>query len=255
MGHTRLATTGDVCKRNAHPFRRGNILGTHNGWVTNWNDFNGGRDLEVDSEAIFKQLKKHDNDYKKAFKKLAGVFALAWTQLLDNDYQLFLATDGNPLHICYVADLKTYFWASTKEALTIVLSSHYVKNKVQFIADGDCLRIDSNLAKSIDSIAFKKDRYTSYSASEYTNSTYKQTCDTCKSKWIDCRCDFEDTDNDTPPLALYCDDCAFEIIQTGAYDYKNGAVFCSSCRLQHNGKNLVIHTKNEILEVKEYNAR
>ena len=35
LGHTRFATEGAIVKSNAHPFRVGDVVGTHNGCVYN----------------------------------------------------------------------------------------------------------------------------------------------------------------------------------------------------------------------------
>ncbi|MCA1558695.1 MAG: class II glutamine amidotransferase, partial [Acidobacteria bacterium] len=51
LGHTRKATTGEVTRRNAHPFSIGGIIGAHNGIVDNHRELNRvySRDFKVDS--------------------------------------------------------------------------------------------------------------------------------------------------------------------------------------------------------------
>jgi len=71
-GHTRYATRGRVCKRNAHPFHYGNIVGSHNGHVT------APKGYQVDSEYLFDQLDLADGDYQRAFADVQGYWALTW---------------------------------------------------------------------------------------------------------------------------------------------------------------------------------
>lgn len=61
MGHTRLATTGDVTIENAHPFVHGDIVGCHNGMLWNHATLNAkyGRTFQVDSQHIFAHMKEH----------------------------------------------------------------------------------------------------------------------------------------------------------------------------------------------------
>jgi hypothetical protein len=60
MGHTRKATVGGISVENAHPFEIGNIVGAHNGGVSNHSELNKqyGRNFEVDSMHIFAHIQK-----------------------------------------------------------------------------------------------------------------------------------------------------------------------------------------------------
>lgn len=127
IGHTRQATTGAVTPENAHPFIVDRIVGTHNGWLSNYLEFN--HTVQVDSEVIFKELDQHKNDFQKVFKKLNGVFALAWYDLSLG--KLHLARGTNPLSVALVPSLKTYFWSSEVEHLETVIYS-VLGEKVDF---------------------------------------------------------------------------------------------------------------------------
>src|SRR6266852_5194032 len=50
VGHNRKATTGTITSQNAHPFREGNIVLVHNGFVFGAKDINS--EVEVDSHAL-----------------------------------------------------------------------------------------------------------------------------------------------------------------------------------------------------------
>ena len=71
-GHTRQATQGSVCKRNAHPFRYGRIIGAHNGIV------DAPLRYRVDSQYLFDRLNKFEGDYQSAFAPIRGYWALSW---------------------------------------------------------------------------------------------------------------------------------------------------------------------------------
>lgn len=71
-GHTRFATRGKVNRRNAHPFRYGRIIGSHNGICTAPQKF------EVDSEHLFWALNKARGDYQKGLEDISGYWGLSW---------------------------------------------------------------------------------------------------------------------------------------------------------------------------------
>lgn len=120
LGHTRQPTSGAVTMENAHPFLKGNIMGTHNGSVWNEKDFD--EKVEVDSEIIFVLLDQEKGDYTKVFHRLRGMFALAWIDITKPD-RVYLAREDNPLYMCTVPSLKTIFWASTRDALRFVIGT------------------------------------------------------------------------------------------------------------------------------------
>lgn len=71
-GHTRYKTRGAVTSHNAHPFKYGPIIGSHNGCVTAPQRFN------VDSEFLFYRLAACENDYQAAFHDVSGYWGLTW---------------------------------------------------------------------------------------------------------------------------------------------------------------------------------
>lgn len=71
-GHTRLATRGKVNRRNAHPFRYGRIIGSHNGMC------DAPKKFEVDSEHLICALNKHRGHYQKALQDISGYWGLSW---------------------------------------------------------------------------------------------------------------------------------------------------------------------------------
>lgn len=235
IGHTRWATMGDVVKRNAHPFLRGNIVGVHNGIVGNVSNFERfNRTLEVDSELIFSLLNESNNDYKKTFRKLRGNFAIAWTKIAKDDYELFLVRDDNPLYIAYVKELKSYFYCSTREALRIVLLSHYSKAKIEEIVEDVVFNIKSDLSVTEEKVKFKSYFFSSFNnrtdndESEKYNgdsSGYgeddspmdREFCENCQLEIASCACE-----------PYKCDRCDALIIMT-YFKMPNGQIVCSNC--------------------------
>jgi glucosamine 6-phosphate synthetase-like amidotransferase/phosphosugar isomerase protein len=122
VGHTRFATVGNINNKNAHPFNVGGIVGAHNGHVSNWKEVYS--EGEVDSEAIFYALNKHQNNFKKALKEVRGKFAITWFSE-DNLDKLYLVVDENPLSLVRVKELETYFWCSTLLPLQSIIGSHF----------------------------------------------------------------------------------------------------------------------------------
>lgn len=108
-GHTRAATRGEVKRRNAHPFKYGNILGSHNGMVKAPAEF------AVDSMYIFHRLNKCKGDYQRALEDISGYWSLTW---FDGD-SLFVQMHNNTLWFAKIGE--TFYYSSTKVHLRSAL--------------------------------------------------------------------------------------------------------------------------------------
>lgn len=115
IGHCRLPTMGKVTDTNAHPFRMGNVVGTHNGIVSNINyvrefcESKGSGKYDVDSKYLV-WLLSHQGNVQPA----DGALTLAWfnRNRPDTDNILNLARHNRPLS-----------YAVTKSGTGIVYSS------------------------------------------------------------------------------------------------------------------------------------
>jgi glucosamine 6-phosphate synthetase-like amidotransferase/phosphosugar isomerase protein len=162
LGHTRLATHGAVTENNAHPFKKGNIIGAHNGMVSNYLKIDN--KVQVDSEVIFGLLDECDNKFEKAFKELSGSFAITWLNMKEPSVMYFVAS-RNPLAFVSVPEIKSLFWVSTALDLKIVLQATVgLKNRnVWEPKENTVYRIDAKTLK-VDKykVKFKKDNTNAY---------------------------------------------------------------------------------------------
>lgn len=117
IGHTRGASVGQISDKNAHPFRKGSVVGAHNGGIWNWKDLAQeleAKDLEVDSEIIFELLTRLQP--KEALEKLEGSYALTWWDERAPTLIQF-ARHSNPLHIFQHKTQAFVAWSSEKHHL------------------------------------------------------------------------------------------------------------------------------------------
>lgn len=173
IGHTRYATVGDINDLNAHPFQYGNIVGCHNGSVSNYDDVETEHNtkLDVDSQAIFFLLDKYGNDYKKAFSELTGRFAITWFDV-SKPNTLHIVLDGNPLTIVRIPELETYFFTSEEYSLQAIIASHFPLSGKSFWTPktDHVYTIDTNFSIKKKKVSFKPyvSKITTYDYSKYS---------------------------------------------------------------------------------------
>jgi hypothetical protein len=122
MGHTRQPTIGAVTKENSHPFEIGNIIGAHNGMVSNWkmleDKYPERKPFAVDSMHIFAHLNEG-----KDMKELQCYGAIEWIEraLAPGHILLCKLTDGGDLEIARTEH--GIVWSSAKTALMAALDA------------------------------------------------------------------------------------------------------------------------------------
>jgi amidophosphoribosyltransferase len=137
IGHCRKPSAGVGASsddnKNNHPIKIGDIIGVHNGTLTNheiiFNKLGCKRDGLVDSEAIFRLLSHFTNNGAEPFskeviqetcKRMSGSYSVL-TFNGNNPYQLAAFRDGKPLEIAIIRPLKLVLIASEKDFLKAVI--------------------------------------------------------------------------------------------------------------------------------------
>lgn len=135
MIHTRFSTQGsEKVRENNHPIAYGNIIGAHNGMISNdfdiFRDNNYTRIAEVDSEAIFAHL-HHQNDIRKALSEIEGGMAISWIDITDPGRLWLARGESSPL-VWAMNSAGSLFYASEAQVLWELETAMYGKGSTEF---------------------------------------------------------------------------------------------------------------------------
>lgn len=135
MVHTRFATTGNVTKRNAHPFRFKNIVGAHNGMVFNHKELNDkyNRKCQVDSEHIFMHLAEG-----KSLTEIEGYGAIEWANLCTGEMHLCRFVNGD---LAIASTQYGVFWMSNIKDLATIMKKFRIACSIEEAPENTVLTV------------------------------------------------------------------------------------------------------------------
>jgi len=128
MGHNRFATKGKVTKKNAHPFRVGNVTLVHNGTLWSTHILDVDKKYDTDSETICASIEK--NGIADTWKNVDGAAMLVWWDRKSKTLN-FINNGKRPFHFNRTKDKKSLIWASEQW----MLQGACRRKNIQF--DGD----------------------------------------------------------------------------------------------------------------------
>jgi len=152
IAHTRMWTQGPpTVNANNHPIVSGDIVGVHNGWVTNDDSLWGTaveakrRQAEVDSEVIFAMLAYGYQDsgatWKDTLETVRGNAALAWLDKEREDVLFLARANSSPLVIASTPGGSVVF-ASESGAIEKALKAQGIEAAEMFhVAEGKLLTV------------------------------------------------------------------------------------------------------------------
>jgi glutamine---fructose-6-phosphate transaminase (isomerizing) len=136
IGHCRLVTNGvEIIPGNNQPVVAGNIVGVHNGIVTNdrelWEQHSGiQRRLDIDTEVLLRLIDwycESGEDVSVAvahtFQQIVGSASLAFFQ--NKTEGVVLATNFGSLYFCHLIEKNFFFFASERVFLKKFLASNF----------------------------------------------------------------------------------------------------------------------------------
>jgi len=161
MGHNRSATRGVVNSINAHPFQHGDIIGSHNGTLYEWNGLNKNKKFTVDSEAIMYALSKRPT--VDVLEEIDGAFALMWYDR-STGKAYTAKNDERPLYMVSSKDEKLVIIASESNMLNWIATRNKVKyDNVYELTEGVLWEFDNDDPREVKSTNFKpKETYQTY---------------------------------------------------------------------------------------------
>jgi glucosamine 6-phosphate synthetase-like amidotransferase/phosphosugar isomerase protein len=170
LGHCRKSSVGNSDdNKNNHPIKVGDIVGIHNGTLTNHEEIfkrlDCGRDGTVDSEAIFRLVHHYTNNGTAPFtldmleevcKRLSGAFACL-TFSGNNPFQVAAFRDGRPMEFCIIRPLKLVLIASESRFIKRTLY-RYNQMAALYVESGHALpvvrKVDATLNTTTDLFSY-----------------------------------------------------------------------------------------------------
>lgn len=146
IAHTRKATTGEKTVENAHPFEIGDIIGAHNGTISNHDDLKKKykrESFKVDSMHLFAHISEG-----RRFKDIAGYGAIEWMER-NKPHAVFLCKLYNgDLNIYGIGDPdmpEGIIWSSKKDHLETAITSARIVAFAYTVSVGQVYRAEGGI--------------------------------------------------------------------------------------------------------------
>lgn len=138
VGHTRMATTGKISERNAHPFTYGKITGVHNGVINNFRELKrkyNCEKMQCDSEIIFFLL---DQKGIEGLKELKGYYAIVFKDSRKKDKLYFFKHNAE---FSYIKTDEALYFSSDSCHLEMAFNE---MSKIQELESNCLFEVDIN---------------------------------------------------------------------------------------------------------------
>lgn len=177
LGHCRAASggtkTGTLC--SVHPFRFGDIIGAHNGFISNWHDLKkecGEQSAEIDIDSKLLIWRLANLPLEDVFKELEGKIASWWVNLKEPDV-FYLYSWNKELAISNDGFRPLVFSSDVDHIRQVGID----KDKITDLAteSGQLLKVSPKRATSelVGKFPGKKASAIVYSSSNYTGEQYR----------------------------------------------------------------------------------
>ncbi len=115
MGHSRAATVGNVDRLNAHPVRKGHIIGSHNGTISTFD-----HPKLSDTHILYDKISKVGlEEALREVEEANGAYALSFIDTKENTLN-FIRNSKRPLHFCK-GNGSTMYWSSAAHYLSFAI--------------------------------------------------------------------------------------------------------------------------------------
>lgn len=163
LGHARAATIGEVSDNNAHPFRRGAIILTHNGTLDKVNNDKEMSNFATDSDWICHLMST--KGHRVALEQIVGDYAVAWYNNITKQFSM-ARNDKRTLFFAYGDNPHTLIYSSDREMLKLLAARSGLglhENKIFSVIPGKIITFNiTDLKHTVTDFTEKKPSYSTY---------------------------------------------------------------------------------------------